>query len=1647
MSKIRCWQLPVLAPMFVVGMSIMLSASSRAQSCTSDDDCNFPSTTCVLGECEAYISSCSNDAQRNPISSVCTEAGSQPTNGSAAVPNSSAGTSLSPMVGDPVVADQGNLIREITDIETFGNAPIKFGRVYNSRTLTFNADYWDFGNQQTWQHNWNYEMRQLSSTTFGFFDIKVRYPDGREYNFKATDSGGEQLAPSVDNGDRLYRWPGATVGYTMITPQGWEYHFQRVNSPKFRMLEVRDGQGAFWTLTHDSNGKITKIENPYGRFIEITRGTISGVECITSVTTSDGREVAYSYDTWTPTSKPVLVGVEYPDLEAAAYTWVGADSETTGRPLLASAHDPMDGGPDSVMSFEYNYDAIFDFGNGSFLVTGVILREVHPVSDVEVLSLPLGPGEHPKVLQGGDVEIHRYLVNGLLSKVADAEGRVTSFTRTDGGFGCLESMTEPNGAVTTYARDFANRPLTVTDAYESVRAFEYNDDGFLISFTDEEDHTTEYTRDSGNRVTRADYPDLTFEEWTYDSNGNVLTHTSPSGGLTTYAYYEEEEEGGLPGDLKSVTDPLEGELTYTHDEAGRVVTMTDQLGRTTSYTYNGRGRVVAVEFDDATTVAFTYNEFGNPIGLTNELEEVWTLDYNEFQRLASVTDPLENTTTIEYGLAPDDPSTSYVGKVARITQASGRTIEFAYGGDERLATKTLAPGTADEATWSWSYTAGGEVGTITDPLVNVTTYEFDLLHRLVSVADPLMNETTRSYDDVGNIVAVTLPDMTTITNVFDSMRRLVSRTDAFDQVTTFGYEDGNLHTITDAKEQVYSINYDSLGRRTRLTYPDESLEEWTYDAAGNLESFTTRAGQVRTHAYDSRNREVSRDWSDSTADVLRSYDEAGRVLTLSTGVLDQGALTSVFTELTYVYDAAGRLVDETSDSSSSDADFSAYTTAYEHDEDGLLAEIAYSSGSVVSYERNNRGEVVEVWNGGLTPLAEYTYDAAGRRTGKALENGTEASYDYDDAGRLLSLVHTSGVNTIASFEYTHDSVGRRESMESTLTGLSTRLDDYSYDDIGRLVGVEYGTTRDVTYAYDAVGNRLSIDDSVEGLTEYTANELNQYTSIDEPSQTLELSYDDNGNLISDGTYSYEYDAENRLIAAESCARRMTTLYDGRNRALLRTELEPEAPEIVISQVYGAGGNTGSVLANDFVELHNRGKCSVDLSGWSIQYASATGSSWAKTNLTGTIAPGGFYLIQLHAGTQGGEPLPTPDATGNTNLSASTGKVALSSSTSTLSGTCPSGIEVANLVGYGSSANCYTGTAPAPSPGTATKSVVRGDGACLAGEDSTDFTSADADPRNSGASASQCDIWKEVDRYAVVYSRWTVIEEYEPLDAVRARHVQGALTDELLVRVASAEEQFFHHDALGSVVVFTDDAGEVLESYSYQAYGEPTAYDATGTAMAEVSSWNRYLFAGREQLGRTGTYDFRNRVYSAALGRFLQRDPIGFSAGDVNLYAYVWNDPIDWTDLFGLCPGCDPDIPDLLDQAHALAEVRHEAATVIAEHQESHSPPIMTTEESNAVTHCMATCMAARKFNVPIAIAVADGREVLSVPRQPPGNEVRDICNNHEGLRNSEDEASCRDTCMVDLAKGSLEVGPDEQYPEWWLGLAPDIAGFIGRLFR
>ena len=111
-------------------------------------------------------------------------------------------------------------------------------------------------------------------------------------------------------------------------------------------------------------------------------------------------------------------------------------------------------------------------------------------------------------------------------------------------------------------------------------------------------------------------------------------------------------------------------------------------------------------------------------------------------------------------------------------------------------------------------------------------------------------------------------------------------------------------------------------------------------------------------------------------------------------------------------------------------------------------------------------------------------------------------------------------------------------------------------------------------------------------------------------------------------------------------------------------------DIVIAEVYGGGGNSGAPWRNDFIELYNRGTATVSVAGWSVQYASAAGSSWSKTNLTGSLAAGVHYLVQEGGGGSAGTLLPTPDVTGAINMSASTGKVALRTNTTLL--TCSTG---------------------------------------------------------------------------------------------------------------------------------------------------------------------------------------------------------------------------------------------------------------------------------------------------------------------------------------------------------------------------------------
>ncbi len=178
--------------------------------------------------------------------------------------------------------------------------------------------------------------------------------------------------------------------------------------------------------------------------------------------------------------------------------------------------------------------------------------------------------------------------------------------------------------------------------------------------------------------------------------------------------------------------------------------------------------------------------------------------------------------------------------------------------------------------------------------------------------------------------------------------------------------------------------------------------------------------------------------------------------------------------------------------------------------------------------------------------------------------------------------------------------------------------------------------------------------------------------------------------------------------------------------------------VVISQMYGGGGNSGALYTHDFIELFNQSEKSVVLEGWSVQYASATGTSWQMTELSGTIPAGGYYLIYQAQGSRGSLPLPPADAVGTIPMSASSGKIALLGTTDLLArGTlCPSGPSVIDLLGFGQS-NCFSGPSAAPQLDNKNAALRADDGCAATGRNSDDFAAGPPTPRNSATSPTMC----------------------------------------------------------------------------------------------------------------------------------------------------------------------------------------------------------------------------------------------------------------------------------------------------------------------
>jgi RHS repeat-associated protein len=150
-----------------------------------------------------------------------------------------------------------------------------------------------------------------------------------------------------------------------------------------------------------------------------------------------------------------------------------------------------------------------------------------------------------------------------------------------------------------------------------------------------------------------------------------------------------------------------------------------------------------------------------------------------------------------------------------------------------------------------------------------------------------------------------------------------------------------------------------------------------------------------------------------------------------------------------------------------------------------------------------------------------------------------------------------------------------------------------------------------------------------------------------------------------------------------------------------------------------------------------------------------------------------------------------------------------------------------------------------------------------------------------------------------YAGWQLIAEYDGDGNLQRKYVYGPGIDEPIRMTSGGANYYYHADGLGSVTKITDVTGNLVESYQYDVFGTPTMYDHSAIRISQSAIGNRLLFTGRDYDPDTGWYNYRYRYYNPALGRFVQRDPVGLAGGSVNLYGYCRNNPVTLVDAFGL----------------------------------------------------------------------------------------------------------------------------------------------------
>ncbi len=768
--------------------------------------------------------------------------------------------------------------------------------------------------------------------------------------------------------------------------------------------------------------------------------------------------------------------------------------------------------------------------------------------------------DNTKTLKMRDGWTYKFDSSGDLIEIADRNGNKLTLERWDDFYGgYLKKITTQEGRTVTFNQ--TNIGIFRTDSIVDDTT------GRTITYTYEGDPFSSYPR-----LKTVTYPDRGSIEYQYDSSGRLYSIKNERGILEVLNEYYDDEASGKKNRIYKQTHADGGTYIFDYTIAGGNITettMTTPNGAQTTwgfYDYATRSiyydkYIAYMITPDGTTVYEREAGTNLLLSVIDPLNRKMTYTYYPNGQTETLTDNLGNITRYEYE--------SIYGLPSKITDANLKdtTFTYTYGADNKI-TKTEIRDPLLKLT-TIDYNSYGMPTSIIDPNLNTTTFLYENAGKPAELTkiiapSPINSTTTMTYDSLGRLWTVIDANNKTTTYTYNEMDKIVEIKDPIGNTTRYSYgKTGNLLSVTDAKNQTIRYEYDERDRIKKMTDQLGRIETYAYYTGAeitlltgdNLKSITDRKNQVTTfNEYDSMNRVKKITYNDGSFTDY-TYDLAGRIDYINDSV-------SGFIDYTYndfgCTTCGGRGMDRIAQEVTPLG-----TIDYAYDNIGRRKTMQVTGQPVVNYDYYDNGwlENVRQIISGTEQKFNFVYDNGGRRERlkyfKGIDLITQTTYGFDNASRLLEMKHLNSLSQILEqVNYGYDPNGNRTSMNRPSVNLPTpnSVSNTSYNEANQMLSFN-----DKNITYDNNGNMTSVTNTC-GTANYTWNARNQLVTI-------------NGfnTDCSSLTASFKYDALNRRI--EKTINGVTTqyLYDG-------VDIIQEKQNSVVTANYIRGLNIDEPLA-------------------------------------------------------------------------------------------------------------------------------------------------------------------------------------------------------------------------------------------------------------------------------------------------------------------------------------------------------------------------------------------------------------------------------------------------------------------------------------